>query len=717
MNYYLLIYRIALYLTTVTSFSLGTIVFLKAYRSKVGLMFAAFTSSVAFWSFFQGQMSFAKSPQEALLWARLLQVFVAIIPCVFLHFTYCMVENEKSNKKIINITYLVCLAFLLLLPSQILIKLKFIKTPSNYMFDPGPAYHVFMVFYIIVVTLSFVNLYRGYRQSSGLRANQLKYVLLGTFIGFFSASSNFLYVYDVTIPYFNPLVTFGVPLYAFIITYAILRHRLMDINLIFRKTLIYGLTYSLCLGLASFIVILFGHRAIQHALDIKVLEITMVAVFIIVLLVKPLDNLLTRLTDKFLFHEKYEYHKTLKAASLGMISIRRMDKLLNLIVNIITRHVRVKQATIFLLDKESGTYVVKASKGKVRIPKNYLKFAPQNPLVKYLIKTRNSIVCEELKLILKQGDNPGLAKITEEMERLQVSVCVPSFLKGKLIGLLLLGEKLSGDMYSQEDLSLFSTLSIQAALAIENAQAYEALSEAKDKLFEAEKLASIGRLAGGIAHEIKNPLASIKTFTEYLNEKFDDAEFRRKFQRIVGSEVDRINHIVEQLIFYAHPKSADLKETDIHKIIGETLNLLENDLEREKIKVQKEFSKDCPLLYSDPQQLKQVFLNLFLNSIQAMQDNKEKIRQLRISTHKEDEQIRIIISDTGKGIPAEQMPVIFEPFFTTKEKGSGLGLAIVKSIVEGHQGKISVKSEPRKETSFFVSLPFSLKKSPQLQAV
>lgn len=715
MNYYLFIYRLSLILTALTSFLLGALVLIKAYRNKTARIFSAFTISVALWSYLQAQMSFAATAEGALILGKLLQLFVIIIPCVFLHFTYSIVENEEKNSKIILFSYLGLIGFSLFLPTRLFVPSVRFEPEINYMINPGLVYHLFMVYYAITVGLSFINLLNGYRKSSGLKANQLKYVLAGTFIGFFSATSNFLYVYDRTVPVFNPYINFGVSIYALIITYAILKHRLMDINLIFRKTLIYGLTYSSCLAVFGFIVIFLGHRIFARNIDKKMDVTYMLAVFVIVLIVKPLDKLLTMATDKFLFRKKYEYHKTLKEASEGMIRVRKIDKLLNLIVNIIVKHVRVRQASVFLLDKNTNNFVVKASRGKLKIPKDYLKISIHNTLIRYLNRINGPIVCEELKQILKQGPDSLMLGVIQEMERLQVSVCVPSFLKGKLIGLLLLGEKLSGDMYSQEDLSLFSTLSIQAALAIENAQAYEALSEAKDKLFEAEKLASIGRLAGGIAHEIKNPLASIKTFTEYLNEKFDDAEFRRKFQRIVGSEVDRINHIVEQLIFYAHPKSANLKETDIHKIIGETLSLLENDLEREKIKIQKEFSRDCPLLYSDPQQLKQVFLNLFLNSIQAMHDNKEKIRELRISTHKEDEQIRIIVSDTGKGIPAEQMPVIFEPFFTTKEKGSGLGLAIVKSIVEGHQGKISVRSEPRKETSFFVSLPFSLKRASQLQ--
>ena len=709
MNYYLLIYRLSILLTSLTTFVLGSFILLKAQRSKTTLVYVAFLFSLAGWSFLQASLSVVSGMEKLLLINRLVHIFIILIPCLFLHFTYLFLDIEKENRKTLIMAYLISLGFIALIPFKAFLPGVRYLANIKYFTIPGPIYHFSCAFFYMLVMLSLYELYQGYRNSKGLRATQLKYMFYSTMIGFFSGSASYLYVYNKPM-FFSSYIAFGVPLYVLTIAYLIYKHRFMDISLVLKRTVIYGIIYSLSLAVFGSIVILLG-RMVMPGVSQKLIGLPMLAVFVIVSMVKPLDKFLTTLTDKFLFRERYEYHKTLREASLGMIRIRELGKLLNLIVTIITKHVRVKQAAIFIYDKETNTYVVKASRGRLKIPKNYLKITQHNHLLKYLLKTKDSIVCEELKLIFKQNPSTQLKGVIEELDNIEVSICVPSFLKGKLIGFLLLGEKLSGEMYSREDMSLFNTLAMQAGFAIENAQAYEELSRTKDRLFEAEKFASIGRLAGGIAHEIKNPLASIKTFTAYLNRKFDDPEFRSKFQRIVGSEVDRINHIVEQLVNYAHPKSLQLEKTDIHKIIEETLNLLENELKKESIKVKTDYFSNGTILSVDPEQVKQVFLNLFLNSIQAMEHNNGKLKELKVSTYRQNGCLKVVVSDTGGGISPEKVALIFDPFFTTKESGCGLGLSIVKSIVESHRGKISVKSELNQGTAFCISLP--LKNSPE----
>lgn len=645
-------------------------------------------------------MSFAVYQTEALLIGKVMCIGVILIPPLFLHFVFSFLEIKK--RRIILLSYLPAVIFLAGLPSKLFVDITY-RPDIRFTVSPGAMYHFFLGYFIFLAGLSLYELYRAYTISTGVRRNQLKYMFWGTLIGFITGGSNFLYVYDRAVPLINPYATFGVPLYAIIIAYAMGKHRLMDINLIIRKTVIYGIIYSLSLAIFSIIVILIGQWVISGSIDKRVISLYIFAVCIVVVIVKPLDEFLTRHTNRFLFRGEYEYHCTLKKASLGMIRIRRLDKLLYLIVKIITRQVKVRHAAIFLWDKDENAYIVKAARGKPKIPKDQMKIISRNQLIRYLIRNKDSIVCEELKLALKQKPSDTLEAVIKEMNRLNVSVCVPSFLKDRLTGFLLLGEKLSGDMYSREDLSLFNTLSVQATLAIENAQAYEEITKAKEKLFEAEKFASIGRLAGGIAHEIKNPLASIKTFTTYLDKKFDDPGFREKFQRIVGSEVDRINHIVEQLVTYAHPKRLVTEIVRLHKIIDETFSLLENELREKNIRVKKYYLPGNAEITADPKQLKQVFLNLFLNSIAAMKDNNGRIKELSVVIEKEKGNLRVRISDTGEGIAKEQIPSIFDPFFTTKENGSGLGLSIVKSIVENHNGKISVESELGKGTSFEIT--------------
>lgn len=221
-----------------------------------------------------------------------------------------------------------------------------------------------------------------------------------------------------------------------------------------------------------------------------------------------------------------------------------------------------------------------------------------------------------------------------------------------------------------------------------------------DELQRSEKMRAVGTLAAGLAHEIKNPLTSIKTFTEFLDEKYADKEFREKFKRIVGTEVERINSIVQQLLDFAKPRPLSLKDTDVHNILDDTLNFLNNELIKKRINLIKEYNQKTIIINADPNQLRQVFLNIALNAIDAMKHG----GKLSISTRANDGGISIRISDTGCGISRQDLHHIFDPFYSTKDSGSGLGLSIVHNIIQEHKGRISVESETGKGTTFEILL-------------
>jgi signal transduction histidine kinase len=215
-----------------------------------------------------------------------------------------------------------------------------------------------------------------------------------------------------------------------------------------------------------------------------------------------------------------------------------------------------------------------------------------------------------------------------------------------------------------------------------------------------DQMKAVGTLAAGLAHEIKNPLSAIKTFTEHLDEHYQDPSFRAKFRKIVGSEVDRINLIVQQLLEFAKPVPPKLMPVQVTRIIEDTLAFLTNDLVQRHVEVQRRYADPGQVL-ADPQQLKQVFLNLMLNSLQAMNGR----GQLSLATAREGSELVVTLRDNGNGIAAKDLPHIFEPFYTTKDGGTGLGLAVVQGIIREHGGRILVESEPGKGTTVTVSLP------------
>jgi two-component system sensor histidine kinase HydH len=281
----------------------------------------------------------------------------------------------------------------------------------------------------------------------------------------------------------------------------------------------------------------------------------------------------------------------------------------------------------------------------------------------------------------------------------------------ELIGFIVLGEKLSGQMYSQDDLAVFSVLADNLGIAVENALSFEEIRNIREQLIQSEKLAAVGKFASSLTHEIRNPLTAIKTFTEYLPDKKNDTEFLNKFSKIVSVEVGRIDSLVHQLLDFAKPIPLKLQEVDIHELLDDTLNLLSNEFIKHKIRIVRNFNSDSHRLNIsghlcvkvDPNRLKQVFLNLFFNAIEAMPLGGTLTVSTRLCSF-DTKSVIISIKDTGSGISKDDLPHIFEPFYSKKEKGTGLGLAIVYNIIKEHKGDIKVESKVNQGTKFIIEL-------------
>jgi len=228
------------------------------------------------------------------------------------------------------------------------------------------------------------------------------------------------------------------------------------------------------------------------------------------------------------------------------------------------------------------------------------------------------------------------------------------------------------------------------------------VEEANKKLIQAEKLASIGRISTGIAHEIRNPLTSVKLNIQKVLSSPNIKEDEKEHLEIAQEGINQIDKIVKDILDFARVTRLNLDEFFLPNIIDESIKLVLNELKGKEITIEKKFEPDLPTIVVDVDKLRQVFINLLVNSIEAI-DNKGKIRITASS--KDKEFIKIRISDNGCGIPSEILPEIFEPFFTTKSSGTGLGLANAKKIIEQHNGTINVISKKGKGTTFEIIIP------------
>lgn len=219
-------------------------------------------------------------------------------------------------------------------------------------------------------------------------------------------------------------------------------------------------------------------------------------------------------------------------------------------------------------------------------------------------------------------------------------------------------------------------------------------------LHRQDKLAAVGQLAAGVAHEIRNPLTSMKGYAEFLLEDETD-EQRREFVEIILDEINRVNHIVEDFMVLAKPKAAQLQEKNIIPLIKNVLALLEFEARKKKVQMHFEANENIVQIECDEDRLKQVFLNFIKNGIEAMPHGGDITVKVQVLNS----QVQISIQDTGIGIPADKLKKIGEPFFTTKKDGNGLGLMVSYKIIESHNGTVYIESELNKGTTFNIVLP------------
>ncbi len=290
---------------------------------------------------------------------------------------------------------------------------------------------------------------------------------------------------------------------------------------------------------------------------------------------------------------------------------------------------------------------------------------------------------------------------TEILDALGVEMCFPLISMNRLIGILLVGKKPGGGPFTKLEISFISSLLPQAGIALENALLFREQRQRLRRMSRADKLATVGELAAGAAHEIRNPLTAIRSTLQYLESKGPD-ETSRKLLASALQETERIDGIVSALLAFARPSEISKERYDLRETVEESLELVSFQARTQKVAVSKAVPPAPLLIRADRAQLKQLFLNVFLNAIQAMPAGGTMNVEALV---KDERKARVTVTDTGEGIPEEKLDRIFDPFFTTKKGGTGLGLSICYNIVKSHQGDIEVKSKAGQGTTILITLP------------
>jgi len=324
-------------------------------------------------------------------------------------------------------------------------------------------------------------------------------------------------------------------------------------------------------------------------------------------------------------------------------------------------------------------------------------------LSRMILSEREPLFFKEIQPHIKD-DIPEM----EILKTLDCKLCVPLISRDELVGILILGPKKTNLRFVDSDLEFISVLADQLTVAVENAILYKnqkninaELRRTQKQLIQSEKLAALGQLSASVAHEINNPLGIIKNYLLILSESADECDPHQRNLKMIKEEVGRIARIVKSLLDFSRPENK-MTLLDLSSVLKQTISLIDKEFLNRKIKIKKELPENLSPVTGSEDQLKQVFLNLLVNS----KDFMPKGGEVTIRARDTDQGVEIEFSDTGCGIPQENIPQIFEPFFTTKQegKGTGLGLWICYGIMQRHGGTIQAKRK-KKGTSFLLTLP------------
>ncbi|MDZ4732619.1 MAG: ATP-binding protein [Nitrospirota bacterium] len=366
--------------------------------------------------------------------------------------------------------------------------------------------------------------------------------------------------------------------------------------------------------------------------------------------------------------------------------------------------------TLFVLDREHECYRRVSMIGPVAPTLIPPMLSVNHPLLHHLLTTNRIMPQADSALDLQEADSGAGARLA--MESMQATRIVPHLNKGRLIGFSLLGATQPLAEENALTRSVLAALAQTATNALDTMVLYEDLHHSNSLMKRTDRLKSLETIAGGFAHEIRNPLTSIKTFIQLAPERKDDPQFIQEFSKVVLDDVYRIERLIQEILDYARYMEPKLTDEDFNDIVASCLYFIDVKADSHGIKIEKELAADLPRVMLDRQQIKQVLLNLLLNAMDSMAGAGGRLRVQTRKLVKPGGKVwaHIEIEDTGEGIQDTNLERIFDPFFTTKHEsgeheGTGLGLTIVHQIIQEHHGEIRVKSSVGVGTTFFVSLP------------
>ena len=665
---------------------IGFIILLNDKKSLVNRTIFVLDCATALWLYSFSILYVVDSCNKAMLFMKLGKIGVVFIPVLFYNFVIAFTGRIYGARKLVLFLFYIISTFwtVCLYKSD-----YFLPGLSRYQWGyypkAGPIYIYFVFYFVVAFNYSVYNLY-DYYKINRLRLTtrqqlQLKYLFVAFSVTSFAAL-DFLPSFGIN---YQPCGHITIFLWVVITAYAMVKHQLMDINIIFKKTLVFAGLFIAVYAIFVFFVFL-GQIFVERFVIANRWIAMIPSVIAVTFIFRPLEKLLVALTDRILLQKKYDYKELLKTFTAEVLTVLDLERLADLTIQKLADTVKLTSSALFLADEALEGFRLLASQG-IEAPTMILK--KQNDLI-FLLEEIHRYILKSEKKISQAAKN--------DMEKLSADLILPLIHHDKLIGILSLGKKKSDEPYTQDDLDILIPLSKTLAIAISNAELFDQLSKTQAEAAQKEKMAVLGTLAAGMAHEIRNPITTIKIFSEFLKEKKDDPSFLEKFEELVPKEVEKINHMITHLLEFSRPADYKAMESvDLKEALKDVLDIVQTEMVLNDI-ILNEDIKDIPPVWGNRKYIQEIFFNLIQNAIHAI----GRRGTIIIAATTKADAIEVQVEDTGCGIPKEHLEHLFEPFFTTKldSQGVGLGLYVVKQLMMRMGGNIVVSSEVGKGTVF-----------------
>ncbi|NTX07832.1 MULTISPECIES: ATP-binding protein [unclassified Myxococcus] len=546
-------------------------------------------------------------------------------------------------------------------------------------------------------------LHRVRTNESRIEQLRLMYLAIGAAAGILFSALDFLGTV-IPLPTLGPVFT---TLYLFFLAQTLLRLRLMDLHELLGKI---ASQTVLAVILAAVFTVLTAW--VDEDTGLFVFN-TVVAAFVILILLDPLRTKVEEMVVRIFFRERFALLDALGMLRARMANVIDISELARLVLDTLHETGRVTHASVYLLAEDRPGYRLLDSRGP--LPVSFLDTAAARGLLFAVASGQKAVLLENVE---RRGATMRLQSVEgrryrDELKRLndtraalvqmKAGISVPMVGNDRVIGFLNLWDERVPEAYASDEIALILEVAEKLATVLENSKLYE-------KIRERDRLAALGEMAAGLAHEIRNPLGAIKGAAQCLDPMRLPGE-DGEFLEVIVEEVNRLNGVVTAFLDYARPMKQSFGPTDLNEVVTRTMRLIQNDVPA-NVQLAVELDLLLPRADGDAEQLKQVLINLVQNAVQALDTREGRIT---VRTEKPErfgefrnaggEVLEVRVSDNGPGIPSDQQPHIFVPFFTTKQKGTGLGLAICQRIVKNHGGSISVQSKASEGTTFIIRLP------------